>query len=154
MSDTLESIVQKELDSLGFELVELRKGGTKGRPVVDVRIDRLDQQSITVGDCATASRAIEQRLDAGEVVGSQYVLQVSSPGVERVLRHARDWRRFVGEKANIVSDDVGGRAEVQIVSVEGEPGAEVATVRMAKGEERRITLAGVREARLAFHWKR
>jgi ribosome maturation factor RimP len=154
VSDSLEVIVQKELDSLGFELVELKKGGTKNRPVIDVRIDRLDQQKVSVGDCAVASRAIEARLDAGTVVGSQYVLQVSSPGVERVLRHARDWRRFVGEQANIVSDDVGGRAEVEIVSVDGEPGAEVATVRMAKGEERRIALAGVREARLAFHWKR
>jgi ribosome maturation factor RimP len=154
VSDSLEAVIQKALDSLGFELVELRKGGTKGRPVIDARIDRLDRQSVTVGDCATASRAIEARLDDGDVIGSQYVLQVSSPGVERVLRHADDWRRFVGEKANIVSDDVGGRAEVQIVSVDGEPGAEMATVRMAKGEERRVALAGVREARLAFHWKR
>jgi ribosome maturation factor RimP len=154
VSNSLEAIVHNELGLLGFELVELRKGGTKARPVIDVRIDRLDRQPVTVGDCAAASRAIEARLDADDVLGSQYVLQLSSPGVERVLRHAEDWRRFVGEKANIVSDDVGGRAEVQIVSVDGERGAEVATVRMAKGEERRITLAGVREARLAFHWKR
>ena len=154
VSESLEVIVQKELDQLGFELVELKKGGTKGRPVIDVRLDRLDQQKVTVEDCARASRAIEARLDAGDVAGTQYVLQVSSPGVERVLRHAADWRRFVGEQANIVSDEVGGRAEVGIVAIEGEPGAEVAVVRMAKGEERRITLAGVREARLAFHWKR
>lgn len=154
VSDPLEVIVRNELDPLGFELVELRKGGTKGRPVIDVRIDRLDQEKVAVEDCAKASRAIEAKLDAGNIVGTQYVLQVSSPGVERVLRHAGDWRRFVGRPANIVSDEVGGRAEVEIVSVDGEPGAETAVVRMAKGEERRITLAGVREARLAFHWKR
>lgn len=154
VSDSLEVIVRNELDALDFELVELRKGGTKGRPVIDVRMDRLDQQKVSVEDCAKASRAIEARLDAGDVAGTQYVLQVSSPGVERVLRHAADWRRFVGEKANIVSDEVGGRAEVEIVAVEGDQGAEVAVVRMAKGEERRIALAGVREARLAFHWKR
>lgn len=154
VSDSLEAIVRQELDTLGFELVELRKGGTKGRPVIDVRMDRLDREKVTVENCAKASRAIESRLDAGVVAGSQYVLQVSSPGVERVLRHAADWRRFVGRQANIVSDDVGGRAEVEIVAVEGEPDAEIAVVRMAKGEERRIALAGVREARLAFHWKR
>ena len=154
MSESLEAIVQKELDTLGFELVELRKGGTKSRPVVDVRMDRLDQQKVTVEDCAKASRAIEARLDAGDVAGTQYVLEVSSPGVERVLRHAADWRRFVGRQANIVSDEVGGRSEVEIVAIEGEPGVEMALVRMAKGEERRIALAGVREARLAFHWKR
>jgi ribosome maturation factor RimP len=154
VSDSLEVIVQTALDPLGFELVELRRGGTKNRPVIDVRMDRLDQQKVSVEDCAKASRAIEARLDAGDVAGTQYVLQVSSPGVERVLRHAADWRRFVGEQANIVSDEVGGRAEVGIVAVDGEPGAETAVIRMAKGEERRIALAGVREARLAFHWKR
>ena len=154
VSEPLEVIVRTELDALGFELVELRKGGTKSRPVLEVRMDRLDQQKVSVEDCTKASRAIEARLDAGDVAGTQYVLQVSSPGVERVLRHAADWRRFVGEMANIVSDEVGGRAEVEIVAVEGEPGAETAVVRMAKGEERRIALAGVREARLAFHWKR
>jgi ribosome maturation factor RimP len=154
VSDSLEVIISNQLDALGFELVELRKGGTRGRPVIDVRMDRLDQQKVSVEDCAKASRAIEARLDAGDVAGTQYVLQVSSPGVERVLRHAADWRRFIGEKANIVSDEVGGRAEVEIVAVEGEPNGEIAVVRMAKGEERRIALAGVREARLAFHWKR
>ncbi len=154
VSDSLELIVRKELDTLGFELVELKRGGTKGRPVIDVRLDRLDQQKVTVEDCARASRAIEARLDAGDVAGTQYVLQVSSPGVERVLRHAADWRRFVGRQANIVSDEVGGRAEVEIVGIEGDANVETAVVRMAKGEERRIALAGVREARLAFHWKR
>ena len=154
VSDSLEAIVKQELGKLAFELVELKKGGTKGRPVIDVRMDRLDREKVTVEDCAKASRAIEGRLDAGDVAGNQYVLQVSSPGVERVLRHADDWRRFVGRQANVVSDEVGGRAEIAIVAIEGEPNAETAVVRMAKGEERRIALAGVREARLAFHWKR
>ena len=53
-----------------------------------------------------------------------------------------------------MSDAVGGRAEVEIVAVEGASGAEEAVVRLPKGEEKRIPLAGVREARLAFTWKR
>ena len=154
VSDSLEVIVQSELDALGFELVELRKGGTKQRPIIDVRMDRLDREKVSVEDCAKVSRAIEAKLDAGGVVAPQYVLQVSSPGVERPLRHADDWRRFAGKKASVVSDAVGGRAEVEIIAIEGEPGAEVAVVRMPKGEERRIPLAGIREARLAFTWKR
>lgn len=151
VSDILEQVVRKEVEGLGFELVELRRGGTKGRPLVDVRIDRLDGAKVTVDDCARVSRAIEPRLDAGDVVGTRYVLEVSSPGVERPLRTAAEWRRFAGRRANVVSDDVGGRAEVEIVDVEGD---DVAIVRMPAGEERRVPLAGVREARLAFHWNR
>lgn len=154
VNDSLEVIVQSTLDALGFELVELQRRGTKSRPLIDLRIDRTDGEKITVEDCARASRAIEARLDGGDLVSERYTLQVSSPGVDRLLRHAGDWRRFAGRKASILSDAVGGRAEVEIVGVEGEAGAEAAVVRMAKGEERRFPLAEVREARLAFHWNR
>jgi ribosome maturation factor RimP len=155
VNHALEDVVQAELEPLGFELFELRQGGSKSRPVLDVRIDRRDGEKVTVEDCTRASRAIEARLDAGDMVGARYVLEVSSPGVERPLRNAAEWRRYLGRRATVKSDAVaGGRAEVEIVAVEGEPGGEVAVVRDEKGVERRIPLAGVREARLAFHWQR
>jgi ribosome maturation factor RimP len=154
VSDALEVIVLSELEALGYELVELRKGGTKSRPLIDLRIDRTDGEKVSVEDCAKVSRALEARLDAGDVVSAHYVLQVSSPGVDRPLRHAADWRRFTGRHATVLSDAVGGRSEVEIVGVEGDAGAEVAVVRLKKGEERRVPLAEIREARLAFHWKR
>lgn len=155
MNQTLEDVVRTELEQVGYDLFELRQGGSKSRPVLDVRIDRRDGEKVTVEDCARASRAIEARLDAGDVVGERYVLEVSSPGVERPLRNAAEWRRYVGRKATVKSDVVaGGRAEVEIVGVEGEQGGEVAVVRDGKGVEQRIPLADVREARLAFHWQR
>jgi ribosome maturation factor RimP len=151
----LEDVVRTELRQIGYELFELRQGGAKSRPVLDVRIDRTDGEKVTVEDCARASRAIEARLDSGDVIGERYVLEVSSPGVERPLRNASEWRRYVGRKATVKSEAVaGGRAEVEIVGVEGEQGGEVAVVRDAKGVEQRIPLADVREARLAFHWQR
>lgn len=141
-----------ELDALGFELFELRRGGSRNRPVLGVRIDRRDLQPVTVDDCTRVSRALEARLEGSELVGDRYVLEVSSPGVERPLRHAADWRRFVGEKASVVSDALGGRAEVEIIGVDGEAGAEVGVVRTQRGDALRIPLAEVKEARLAFHW--
>ena len=141
-----------ELDALGFELFELRKSGSRNRPVLGVRIDRRDFQPVTVDDCTRVSRALEARLEGSELVGDRYVLEVSSPGVERPLRHAADWRRFVGEKASVLSEALGGRAEVEILGVDGEAGAEVVAVRTSRGDELRIPLAEVKEARLAFHW--
>ena len=141
-----------ELDALGFELFDLRRGGSRGRPVLNVRIDRQDHQPVTIDDCTRASRALEARLDGSDLVGERYVLEVSSPGVERPLRHAGDWRRFVGQKANVLSDSLGGRVEVEVLGVDGEAGAEIVTVRTGRGEERRVPLAEVKEARLAFHW--
>lgn len=151
MKDALEDVVVAELDAVGLDLVELRRGGTRNRPLVEVRIDRRDGGSVTVDDCARASRALEARLDGSDLVSPQYVLQVSSPG-ERPLRSADEWRRFVGRWANVLSPQHGGRFEGKISAVEGESGSEVAVVELESGEQRKVPLADVKEARLAFHW--
>ena len=132
--------------------MELRRGGTKTSPLIEVRIDRRDGANVTVDDCAVASRALEARLDGSELVAPNYTLQVSSPG-ERPLHTTADWRRFVGRWANVLAPDHGGRVEGKILAVEGEVGVEVAVLEQnLKGRkvERRVPLADVKEARLAF----
>ena len=154
VNHALQDVVTAEVDALGFELVDLRLGGSKNRPLVDVRIDRRDGSNVTVDDCAAASRAIERRLDAEKTLGERYVLEVSSPGVERPLKSVADWRRFVGRMASVNSPVLHGRAEVEIKSVEGDDEAAVVVVVTGKGVEHRVPLAEVKDARLAFHWKR
>ena len=152
VKDALQDVVVAELDLVGYDLVELRRGGTKNRPLIEVRIDRRDGEPVSVDDCATVSRALEARLDGSDLVSPQYVLQVSSPG-ERPIRDAADWRRFVGQWANALASD--GRIEGRIVGVEeADDGAgEVVVLELnQKGRkvERRVRLADVKEARLAF----
>ncbi len=159
MNETLESLVASEIKPLGLELFEFRIGGSKGRPVLDVRVEREDGEKVTVDDCAAASRVIEMRLDAEDFAGKRYVLEVSSPGIERPLRNAKDWSRFVGASAvvttNVEGDPAGRRTdEVEIAGVEGDAGHEVVIVHDQRGDERRFPLAAVEKARLAFHWKR
>ncbi|HEY1952314.1 MAG TPA: ribosome maturation factor RimP [Gemmatimonadaceae bacterium] len=159
MNETLETLVASEIRPLGLELFELKVGGGRGRPVLDVRVDREDGQQVTVDDCAAASRAIENMLDADDFAGRNYVLEVSSPGVERPLRNATDWRKYIGQSvvvtATVPGDPAGRRTdEVEIAAVEGDAGHEVVTVRNERGDERRFPLAAVEKARLAFHWKR
>ena len=152
MNDTLEGLVRATLDEMQLDLVEVRRGGSRSRPTIDVRVERRDGEAVTVDDCARASRALEARLDAEGNLGERYVLEVSSPGVERPLLKPADWRRFAGRKAKVLSDALGGREEVEIVALEGDSGAEIVVVRDGRGAERRVPLAQVREARLAFHW--
>ena len=159
MNGTLEDLVVSEIKPLRLELFELKLGGSKGRPVVDVRVEREDGEKVTVDDCAAASRAIETKLDAEDFGGRRYVLEVSSPGIERPLRNAKDWARFVGSTVvvttNVAGDPAGRRTdEVEIAGVEGDAGREVVIVRNERGDERRFPLAAVEKARLAFHWKR
>jgi ribosome maturation factor RimP len=159
MKGTLEDIVVYEIKPLGLELFELKLGGSNGRPVIDVRVEREDGQKVTVEDCAAASRAIETKLDEEDFGGRRYVLEVSSPGVERPLRNAKDWRRFTGSNAvvttNVPGDPAGRRTdEIEIVGVEGDAGEEIVIVHDERGHERRFPLTAVEKARLAFHWKR
>lgn len=153
VSDLLEPVVLEAVAALGFELVELRRRGSRSRPVLDVRVERSDGAAVTIDDCARASRAIEARLDADKIVGEHYVLEVSSPGIERPLRGPNDWRRFAGQHALVTAAPLpGGSAEVTLVGLEGEPGAEVAVVRDARGTEHQLPLGDVTQARLAFTW--
>jgi ribosome maturation factor RimP len=151
MNDALEHVVTEGLDEVGYDLVELRKGGTRSRPVLEVRIDRRDGETVTVDDCARASRALEARLDAGEFVAERYVLQVSSPG-ERPLRTPAEWRRFVGRWASVLAPDVGGRLEGEILALDEDGGEAAVTLRPERGEAKRIPLAAIKEARLAFRF--
>jgi ribosome maturation factor RimP len=112
-----------------------------------------------VDDCAAASRAIVIKLDAEDFGGRKYVLEVSSPGLERPLRNAKDWGKFIGSTVvvttNVAGDPAGRRTdEVEIAGIEGDPGQEVVSVRNERGDERRFPLTAVEKARLAFHWKR
>jgi len=159
MNEALETLVATEIKPLGLELFELKVGGSKGRPVLDVRVEREDGEKVTVDNCAAASRAIETRLDAEEFGNLNYVLEVSSPGIERPLRDAKDWKRFVGRTAvvtaSVPGDPAGRRTdEVEIAGVEGDAGQEIVIVTNERGDERRFPLAAVERARLAFHWKR
>jgi ribosome maturation factor RimP len=149
MSDDLERLIAEEVDAAGYDVVELRRRGTRSRPVIEVRIDRRDEGKVTVDDCATVSRRVEKRLDDSGLVADNYELQVSSPG-DRPLRTVADWRRFVGRWTNVLSPAHGGRFEARIVAVEGEAGAEELVLDLGKGGERRVPLAAVEEARLAF----
>jgi len=151
MSDELEAVVRQEVEASGYEFVELRRGGTRGRPLIEVRIDRRDGTRVAVSDCAIVSRAVEAKLDGSKLLSEHYELQVSSPG-DRPLRSPSDWRRFVGEWANVLSPSQGGRFEGKIAAVEGGEGAEVVVLALERGPERRIPLADVKEARLAFHF--
>ena len=159
MKDALQDLVTNELEALGYELFELRSGGTKNRPVLDIRIDRTDGEKVTVGDCARASRAIEAKLDQAALAGAQYVLEVSSPGIERPLRNAADFRRFIGRDAVVTSEAVeggpdAGSREVRITGVEGGDGEEIIVAEDGGGRSLRIPMRAVKKARLAFNWKR
>ena len=60
------------------------------------------EESVSVEDCAHVSRDLSAILDVDDVVPTAYVLEVSSPGLDRPLTRARDYERFAGRQAKLV----------------------------------------------------
>ena len=154
MKPELEVLISQSLTALGFDLVELRVKGSKQRPIIDVRMEKIDGEKVTIDDCARVSRSLENALEPVADDLGDYVLEVSSPGVERPLRKPQDWKRFVGRSVSVLSPVLNGRQELDLVDVEGEQGSEVAVLKDKRGSDIRVPLAEVKEARLVFHWKR
>ena len=151
LSDSLVESFRSRLEVLGLELADLRIGGTSQRPLVHVRIEWPPDGSarrVTVADCATASRLLEAWLDADGPLGPRYVLEVSSPGMERPLRWHRHWVRFVGQDVQATVAGL-GRVRARIVAV---PDEATVVLQREGAEAQSIPLARIRDARLAVDW--
>src|SRR4051812_20388795 len=84
-------IVEPLLQTQGFELVELQLQQRKGQWLVRVFADA--EGGISLEDCQRLSRDIGQVFDAEDFIATSYVLEVSSPGLDRPLRSVRDFQR-------------------------------------------------------------
>ena len=99
----------------GLEIFEVQFRREAPGMVLRVRIDRPGsgasaEESVSVEDCACVSRDLSAILDVEDVVPTAYTLEVSSPGLDRPLRGADDYRRFTGRRAKIVMrEKVGGQ---------------------------------------------
>ncbi|HEY2867251.1 MAG TPA: ribosome maturation factor RimP [Pyrinomonadaceae bacterium] len=82
-----------------FELVHCQIAGSRRSPVVRVFIDK--PEGVTVEDCAVVSREMEAILDREDLIPTSYVLEVSSPGIERELFTIDDFKRFAGHSARV-----------------------------------------------------
>jgi ribosome maturation factor RimP len=156
MSDDLESLiteVRARVGALGYELADLRRGGSRTRVLLQVRIDRPDAPGgIKVEDCATVSRALEEWLDVAGVLGANYVLEVSSPGIERPVRWREHWERFAGRDVHVRLRGR-GRVRATIVRVEQGEGTDAVVLR-PRGDIADLTvpLLEARDATLAVDW--
>ncbi len=73
-----------------------------GSTVVPGKAGTVAGDGVTIEDCQRVSEDLGTVLDVEDVIGHHYILEVSSPGLDRPLRHADDYRRFAGCLAKIV----------------------------------------------------
>lgn len=102
MVDTnrIAQTIEPSLEAMGYRLV--RVVVTSGRrATLQVMAERLDDQPMTVDDCAQISRSVSALLDVADPIPSAYMLEISSPGIDRPLVRTEDYDRFRGFEARI-----------------------------------------------------
>lgn len=104
----VETLIADVVESEGFELVHVSFEPRGAKPLLRIYIDKPG--GVTISDCSRVSRRVSVLLDVEDVVAGHYLLEVSSPGIERPLFKEDDYRRFRKREIRLVtSEKVDGR---------------------------------------------
>jgi ribosome maturation factor RimP len=136
----LKALVEPLVRDSFLELFDLSVRRQGNRVVVEVVLDRVDGV-VKVDDCARVSHDLEEKLDELDLIPCAYVLEVSSPGLDRPLRNLEECARAVGHKAQVTaSEPVEGQVSFEGVLEAVDDGAVV----MRMGEKRRVAIPWVK----------
>jgi ribosome maturation factor RimP len=106
LESKIKEVLLPSLEAMGFSLVRIRIMGGGENRTLQLMIDRLDEQPISIEDCALVSRDASVLLDVEDPINGAYMLEVSSPGIDRPLTKERDFERYVGFEAKLELRDV------------------------------------------------
>ena len=95
----IDIFVRPVVDGLGFELYDLVFVKEGSNWYLRVFIDKPG--GVTIDDCESVSRAVEKELDAKDPIEQSYTLEVSSPGIDRLLKKDSDFLRFANSQVNV-----------------------------------------------------
>ncbi len=123
---SLIELLDPVAEAAGYEIVRLRlTGGTSAR--LQIMAERPDPEGgigyMDVADCARLSRAVSEVLDAADPISGEYLLEVSTPGIDRPLTRLKDFETFEGYEVRFELDRLAeGRKRFrgQLAGVEGE----------------------------------
>ncbi|MFM7718371.1 MAG: ribosome maturation factor RimP [Actinomycetota bacterium] len=145
----MEALVRPVIEAAGLELWEVTYRKEGGRMVLRIAVDR--EGGVDVDTLSETSDRVSRRLDLESFSPRvPYALEVTSPGLERVLREPRHFARSVGRTARITTrEPVDGQTfhEGPILRADDD----AVTIAVAAGE-RRIAFADVASARTTFTW--
>ena len=96
---SVADLIEPTLEGNGIELVDVEYKKTGKTWVLRVFIDK--NQGVTVYDCQELSREIEDLIEIHELIDDHYVLEVSSPGLDRPLKKAADFLRNKGKRIQV-----------------------------------------------------
>jgi ribosome maturation factor RimP len=151
--DQIRAIAERVATANGLELFDLQLTRESPGWVVRVTIDRpgpaaTPEDSVGIEDCATVSRELSTILDVDDPLDRAYTLEVTSPGLDRPLRHEADFRRFAGRTASIVLEAPLNGQTFYSGRIEAVEDGHVVLLVGKRNRAHRIPLGGIKRARL------
>lgn len=99
LNEKLIALIEPLLGNLGYELVDLEFSGGRGTGLLRVYIDR--SEGVGIDDCERVSREVSALLDVHDPIPTGYRLEVSTPGLDRVLRTPAHFARYAGARVEV-----------------------------------------------------
>jgi ribosome maturation factor RimP len=99
-ADEIVPLIEPSLEAMGYRLVRVAFLGSR-RATLQIMAERSDDTPMTVDDCTQISRSVSAILDVADPIADAYMLEVSSPGIDRPLTRPEDYDRFAGFEAKI-----------------------------------------------------
>jgi ribosome maturation factor RimP len=130
----IRAMVEPTVELLGLELVAVQFGGGGDNLVMRLAIDKAG--GVTVADCTSVSRALSPEFDVEDPIDGPWRLEVSSPGMDRLVQRDADFIRFIGLRAKVrMAPDWGRRrynGELRGLSDDG------AAIRVLVGDDEQL----------------
>lgn len=158
----IATLLAPTVQSLGLELLGAEYLAAPGSAVlrlyIDVPASERDARMVGIEDCEAVSREVSAQLDVEDPISGNYTLEVSSPGVDRLLFTPAQFARFIGEQAKVsLKLPQDGRRKLQgaIKAVEGDRIEFELALRQAQGERSEtvvVAFDNIDKARLQPDW--
>jgi ribosome maturation factor RimP len=148
----VEEVCERVGQAEGIEIVEVELKGSGRNQLLRIFIDK--PEGVTHTDCEIVSQKVGDLLDAEDTLPGHYVLEVSSPGIERKLKKPADFRRFEGKKIRVVMRQSDGQERKSrfvegVLAATEESGVWLET---GGGERIQIPFEAIDRANLKFEW--
>ena len=104
LQSTVTTLVQEALEDDSFFIVDINVAGSEeGMKKISILVD--SDNSINIDECARISRKVSNQLEESEIITSAFIIEVSSPGLDRPFVYPRQYKKNIGKKIEVTLKD-------------------------------------------------
>lgn len=144
MIDKIKDLVQPALDQESVELVDLIYRWESGRDVLRLLVDKPG--GISIADCTRINKILSDIFDKSDLITKSFVLEVNSPGLDRLLSTNKDFQRNIGKKIKLIAKNNKGATDTMIGDLKSVDDQKI--ILNIKGSQMQVLLADIIKAKL------